>query len=360
MSSHFHKLAIKDIRWETPECVSIAFDIPENLKKEFEFTHGQNITVKGLINNEEIRRSYSICTSPLENELRIAVKKIEGGIFSGYATQLKCGDNLELLSPTGKFSAPLNPSHKKNYLAFVAGSGITPIISIIKTVLATEVQSSFTLVYGNKNRGSIIFKEELEGIKNKYINRFVCHHILSREETELTIYQGRINPEKCEELSKGLLHINDSDEFFLCGPEQMIFATKDWLESKKINPEKIHFELFTVPGQNTVKSQEPGVENKNLVGKYSLITIKQDGLSFDFELAYNGEPILDAALKKGAALPFACKGGVCCTCRAKLIEGKVEMEHNYAIEPDELENGFILTCQSHPRSEKTVIDFDMK
>jgi len=360
LSSHFHKLAIKDIRWETSECVSIAFEIPENLKKEFDFTHGQNITVRAIINNEEIRRSYSICTSPLEKELRIAVKKLDGGIFSSYATQLKRGDNLELLPPTGKFSTPINPSHKKDYLAFVAGSGITPIISIIKTVLATEEQSSFTLIYGNKNRSSIIFKEELEAIKNKYINRFVCHHILSREQTELTIYHGRINPEKCEELCHGLVNINDTDEIFLCGPEQMIFSIKDWLVSKKINEYKIHFELFTIPGQSSVKSQESRVESKNIEGKYSLITIKQDGLSFDFGLDYNGEPILDAALKKGAALPYACKGGVCCTCRAKLVEGKVEMEHNYALEPDELEKGFILTCQSHPRTEKLVIDFDVK
>ena len=360
MAAHFHKLTIKDIRNETADCISIAFHLPEELKEEFSFIHGQNITVKAVIDNEEIRRSYSICSSPLENELRIAVKKIANGKFSAYSDSLRKNEILEILPPTGKFHTELDPSNKKNYIAFVAGSGITPIISIIKTTLATEPQSSFTLIYGNQNRSSIIFKEELEAIKNRYIDRFVLHNILSREKTDAEINHGRITAEKCDDLTK-LINIRTADELFICGPEQMIFTVKDWLEKKGIEKKKIHFELFTVPGEKlTVDSRQLTEKNKKDKGKVSNITIKQDGISFSFDLPYDDETILNAALKQGVDLPFACKGGVCSTCRAKLIEGEVEMENNYALEPDELEKGFILTCQSHPRSEKVTVDFDIK
>jgi ring-1,2-phenylacetyl-CoA epoxidase subunit PaaE len=361
LATHFHKLTVKDIRNETADCISIAFHIPEELKEEFRFVHGQNITVKVIIDNEEIRRSYSICSSPSENELRIAVKKIAYGKFSDYADSLKKNDLLDVLPPTGNFYTKLDPSNKKSYIAFAVGSGITPVISIIKTTLEIEPQSNFTLIYGNKNRSSIIFKEQLEAIKNRYISRFVLHHILSREQTDSEINHGRINAEKCDELSDKLIDIKNAEDFFICGPEQMIFSVKDWLEKKGVEKKKIHFELFTVPGeQSTVNSRLSSVESKKNKGKVSNITIKQDGISFDFDLPYDGEPILDAAIKQGVDLPFSCKGGVCSTCRAKLIEGKVEMEHNYSLEPDELENGFILTCQSHPRREKVVIDFDVK
>lgn len=361
MATHFHKLTITDIRNETPDCVSIAFEVPGGLKEKFHFVHGQNITVKAIINNEEIRRSYSICSSPLENELRIAVKKINNGKFSDYVGKLSKNDVIDLLPPTGKFYTELNSSNKKNYIAFAAGSGITPVISIIKTTLSIEQNSSFTLIYGNQSRSSIIFKEELEAIKNRHMSRFTLHHILSREKTDAPIYNGRINAEKCDELNNKLVDIKNKDEFFLCGPEQMIFVVKDWLDKKDVDKKKIHFELFTVPGeQSAVGSQQLAVVEKSRTNKVSGVTIKQDGIAFSFDLLFEGEPILDAAIKQGADLPFSCKGGVCSTCRAKLIEGKVEMEHNYALEPDELEKGFILTCQSHPRTEKVVIDFDVK
>ncbi len=361
MAAHFHKLTVKDIRKETADCISIAFHIPEELEQDFRFVHGQNITVKVIINNKEIRRSYSISSSPSENELRIAVKKITDGKFSAYADSLQKNDLLDVLPPTGNFYTELNPSNKKNYIAFAAGSGITPIISIIKTTLETEPQSNFTLIYGNKNRSSIIFREELEAIKNRYMSRFVLHHILSREQTDAEINHGRINAEKCDDLSDKLIDIKNADDFFICGPEQMIFSVKDWLEKKEVEKKKIHFELFTVPGEHlTVDRRQSAVDSKKSRGKISSISIKQDGISFNFDLPYDAEPILDAALKQGVDLPFSCKGGVCSTCRAKLIEGKVEMEHNYSLEPDELDKGFILTCQSHPRTEKVVIDFDIK
>jgi ring-1,2-phenylacetyl-CoA epoxidase subunit PaaE len=361
VATHFHTLTITDIRNETPDCISIGFEVPDELKEQFDFVQGQNITVKTIINNEEIRRSYSICSSPLENELRIAVKKINNGKFSDLASKLNNGDSLDILPPTGKFYTELNPVNKKKYIAFAAGSGITPVISIIKTTLATEQQSCFTLLYGNRNRSSIIFKEELEAIKNRYMSRFALHYILSREETDVAINHGRITAEKCDELSYKLIDIKSTDEFFICGPEQVIFSVRDWLEKKGIDKKKIHFELFTVPGdQSAANSQQSPVIEKSSTNKVSHVSIKQDGIAFSFDLHFEDETILDAAIKRGADLPFSCKGGVCSTCRAKLIEGKVAMEHNYALEPDEIEKGFILTCQSHPQTEKVVIDFDVK
>jgi len=362
VATHFHQLTITDVRKETNGCISVAFDIPTHLKNEFAFTQGQNITIKTIIDGEELRRSYSICSSPFDNELRIAIKKIPGGKFSGWADRyLKRNSIIDVLPPTGKFFTQLDAAHKKNYIAFAAGSGITPLFSIIKTTLFTEPHSSFTLVYGNKNRASIIFKEELEALKNKFINRFSIHHILSREKTETPLNQGRIDTEKCETIFQHLVSIKDCDEFFICGPEAMIFSVKEYLEGKGVEKNKVHFELFTVPGQK--QSGSAGPESiTQLAGhnKISNVTIKLDGISFDFKLPYNGEAILDAALQLGADLPFACKGGVCATCRAKLLTGEVTMDNNYALEPEEIKNGYILTCQSHPRSEKVFIDFDQR
>lgn len=356
--THFYPLTIKDIRRETAECVSVAFDVPDDLKQQFLFRAGQNITLKMNIGGEEVRRSYSICSSPYENELRVAVKEVDEGRFSGYANKLlKAGDVIEVLPPTGKFSAKPADNVAKNYLAFAAGSGITPIISIIKSVLKNEPESSFTLVYGNRSRSSIIFKEDLEALKNKYIDRFALHHILSREQTDAEINHGRIDSAKCELLAKYLVDFNSMDHIFLCGPEQMIFDTRDWLTGKGVSKEKIHFELFTVPGEKVnAKSESAG---KNLAGT-SRIVIKIDGVTIPFSLPYESQSILDGALMQGADLPFACKGGVCATCRAKLTKGEVEMDTNYALEEDELAAGFILTCQSHPRTEEVHIDFDAK
>lgn len=357
----FRPLQIQDIRKETAECVSIAFSVPEEWKHEFLFKQGQNITVKIVVEGEEIRRSYSICSSPLENELRVAVKKADAGKFSNLAnTSLKKGDILEVLPPTGNFLTELNAGQALNYLAFAAGSGITPVISIIKTTLATELKSSFTLVYGNRNISSIIFREELEAIKNKYMQRFRVNHILSREETDAPINHGRINREKCVELMR-LIDFTSIDEFFICGPEKMISDVKEFLELQHIKKTNIHFELFHTPGQAQIKSQEKQWNvGDQFQGRVSNVSIRVDGRSFETVLPYNSASILNAALQQGIDLPFACKGGVCSTCRAKLIEGKVEMDVNYALETDEIEAGFILTCQAHPRSEKVVVDFDVK
>lgn len=359
MSIHFEQLTVREVRRETNDCVSIAFEIPETLKNSFQFLQGQYITLKTKINGEEVRRSYSICSSPLDHELRVAVKKVPQGVFSTYANEvLKAGDQLDVMPPMGKFFTPLIPGQKKNYVGFAAGSGITPLLSIIKTTLQTEQASTFTLVYGNRNRHSIIFRETLEALKNKYMDRFRLIHILSRETTDTPLNSGRIDADKCLLLCNKTIDLQKTDEFFLCGPEEMIFAVKNVLEQQQVPAQKIHFELFTTAGQQHKKNQ-PREEDLDK-GPKSKITVTLDGISFDFELSQKGDAILDAALKHGADLPYACKGGVCCTCRAKLVEGEVDMEVNYGLEPDEIEQGFILTCQAHPKSEKVVVDFDVK
>ena len=384
MASHFRALTIEDVRRETADCVSVAFAIPDSFREEFRWRQGQNITLRTRINGEEIRRSYSICSSPLDNQLRVAIKKVPGGVFSTYANeQLQKGHVIDVLPPSGKFYTELLPENRKRYLAFAAGSGITPILSLIKTTLAVEPGSHFTLVYGNRHRGSILFREELEGLKNRYMDRLSLLHILSREQMDNPLNQGRIDTGKCGELCPRLIDLGMVDEVFLCGPEEMIFMLKDWLEQQGVEARKIHFELFHTRGERTregaadtrsgssvrgltVGGAAVGRESAASAGsssraeKVSRVTVRLDGVSHDFDLPYDGSSLLDAALMEGVDLPFACKGGVCCTCRARLMEGQVEMEVNYALEADELTAGFILTCQSHPRTDRVIVDYDSK
>lgn len=355
--TQFHTLTIRDIRKETADCVSIAFDVPADLAEQFAFHAGQNITLRLPINGEEIRRSYSICSSPDDNELRIAVKHVDEGKFSAHANRnLKPGDKIDVLPPTGRFTLQPDATRNYHYVAFAAGSGITPIISIIKTVLRAEPQSRFTLIYGNRQRSSIIFKEELDALKNRYMERFAVIHVLSREHTDVPVQSGRIDVDKCEQLSRLLFDVKDIAGFFICGPEEMIFSVKDWLLSQGVGKDKIHFELFNVPGEKAGAKQVAHESSE----RKSTVRLKLDGVWVSYELAFDGSSVLDGALQQGADLPYACKGGVCATCRAKLIQGKVEMDTNYALEQDELDAGYILTCQSHPRSDEVVIDFDAR
>ncbi len=362
MAVHFHSLCIKDIRKETPDCVSIAFEIHPSIKDEFCFTQGQNITIKKIIDGEDCRRSYSICSSPLDDELRIAVKKIPGGKFSEWAnTNLNINDTLDILPPTGSFFTPLQNTQQKNYVGFAAGSGITPLLSIIKTTLIAEPFSSFHLFYGNRTKESILFKEDLDALKNKFLHRFNIQYILSREPSESPLNEGRIDAEKCNNIFKYILPLSACDEFFLCGPEEMIFTIKAFLESNNVPTGKIHFELFTSPGQNQ-RAPTTGLNktDKQFSNKTAQVTLKLDGRSINFDLPFEGPSVLDAALGLGLDLPFACKGGVCASCRCKLLAGEVAMDNNYALEPDEVKNGFVLSCQAHPRSETISIDFDIK
>lgn len=356
MSIEFYKLKVKDIRKETPECVSIAFEIPEEHKERFKFSHGQYITIRKYFMGEEIRRSYSLCVSPLDGDFRVAVKKMYQGKFSSFAnSELKVGDELEVMPPLGKFNTLLDSSNSKNYVGFAAGSGITPIMSILKTVLLIEPKSTFTLFYGNKNVESVMFREELEALKNQYMGRLSLNYVMSREAIGSPLFKGHLNGEKCREFAKTIFDPATTDEVFICGPEDMLIDLRDTLKEIGVPERHIHFELFVTAGIAKKKHDEQVVLEADVLSEVTLII---DGDEFKFNLKTTDINILDAGLKNGANLPYACKGGVCCTCRAKLLEGKVDMEVNYSLEPDELENGFILTCQSHPLTKKVVVTFD--
>lgn len=359
MSTQFYNLRVKEVRRETPECVSVAFDVPTEYSSKFAFTQGQYLTFK-MPGADDVRRSYSICTSPLDNELRVAIKKLDGGVFSTFANEkLKVGDELETMTPQGRFFTTLDAKQSKNYLFFAAGSGITPILSLAKTVLATEPKSHVTLIYGNKNKGTIIFKNEIEALKNKNLERLSVYHVLSRERAEAEFLSGRIDAKKAQYLLEKIIPAETIGECFLCGPEEMVLGVKDVLLQSGVPLEKIHFELFF---SNTaqLRKQQQAKQASEDTGAKSRITLKLDGVETVFDLGQQGENILDAALKHGVDLPFACKGGVCATCRAKVEVGEVEMDVNYSLAPDELKAGFVLTCQAHPRTADVRVNFDIK
>ncbi len=357
----FHSLTIKDIRKETDSAVSVAFDVPKQLWDSYKFIQGQYLTLKAMIKGEEVRRNYSICVSPLDQELRVAIKQVPFGKFSTYANQeLKVGDTLDVMTPMGRFYTELHADNTKHYVGFAGGSGITPVISILKTILQTESKSTFTLFYANKGFDTIIFREAIEDLKNEFMERLMVYHVFSQERQEAPLFNGHINKEKTLEFAKLLFDPARIDDYFICGPEQMMLSIQEALESLDVAKSKIHIELFTTTVQQSpeeqVKTEAAAADASNVCQ----VTIQVDGDLIDFSLAYGGSSILDAALAKGADLPYACKGGVCCTCRAKVIEGSVDMDVNYALEPEEVEAGFVLTCQSHPKSDKVFIDFDEK
>jgi ring-1,2-phenylacetyl-CoA epoxidase subunit PaaE len=361
VAKHFRPLQILDIRNETDDCVSVSFHVPDEWKEEFKFKAGQNITLRTRIQGEEIRRSYSICSSPFENELRVAIKKVEEGLFSSHAhSHFKSLQVLDVLAPTGNFVLPIDASNKKHYVAFAAGSGITPVISLLKTILKEEPFSRFTLIYGNRNRSSVIFREELLALKNEYPNQFQLIMIFSREKMDAPVFEGRIDASKCEMIFKQILPLSEDQEFLLCGPAPMIFSIRSWLLEQKIADKKIHFELFSDPGE----LGKPGEKTNSVIAESSeiksLVTIRLDGVSADYQIPVQGPSILEAAIQAGADLPYACRAGVCASCRAKLVKGKVTMDQNYALADEEIEQGFILACQSHPASEKLIIDFDIR
>lgn len=356
--SKFHKVKIKDIKRETNDCVTVSLDVPEELHDTFRYTQGQYLTFRRQFNGEELRRSYSICSSPLEGEWRVAIKKVPEGRFSSYANEaLQKGEELEVMPPMGRFYTALNPENEKRYVAFAAGSGITPVLSIIKTILMTEPKSQVYLIYGNRGRNSIIFREEIEGLKNKYIDRLSVYHILSREHGDTELLFGRIDKEKTKLFLDNIITPEEIDECFLCGPEEMIFGVKDALLEAGVDSKKVHFELFTT-GDGGQKAKERKERPAGEDDKHSKVDIILDGTLIKMDMSYYGNTILEAATEMGADLPYSCKGGVCSTCRAKVVEGEVEMDVNYSLEPEEVEAGYILTCQARPLTEKVVVDFD--
>lgn len=355
----FYSLKVADVRPETSDCVSVQLEVPAELTDLFQFTPGQYLTLRTHLDGAELRRSYSICSARGDNELRVAIKKVEQGKFSTHANeQLKKGDMIDVMPPMGKFVSRPSEKKSRSYLAFAAGSGITPIMSIMKTVLAEEPDSKFTLIYGNRSKNSIIFREAIEALKNKYMQRLRVYYVLSREYMDIPLFSGRINAGKCREFCSSLVDLGTIDEAFLCGPEDMILSLKQELADLGMPADNVHLELFTSPDQPKKSHEKWAGEHKDDKGPMSTVSVVLDGMTTIMQVPFNDETILDAALRNGLDLPYACKGGVCCTCRARVMEGEVEMEVNYALEHDEVEKGFVLTCQSHPRTEKVVIDFD--
>lgn len=354
----FHPLKVKDVRKETPDTVSVAFEVPDELQEDYRYIQGQYLTFKYDHNGEEVRRSYSICSGVDDEEMRVAIKMVEGGIFSTYANnELKVGDQLEVMTPLGRFYTPLDEANDKHYVAFVAGSGITPVMSHMKTILKREPKSSFTLFYGNKNTASIIFREEIEDLKNEYLDRLRVFHVLSREASEFPFFQGHLSGEKCQAFFKYFIPPAEIDEVFICGPAPMIESVRTAMNEAGLSRKQVHFELFASP-QQLAERKGVAPEKPKKEGFEAKVKIILDGLAMAFTMDSEDDNILDAALKNGADLPFACKGGVCATCRAKVSEGAVSMEVNYSLEEDELARGFVLTCQSHPTTPEVVIDFD--
>ncbi|MGV1012696.1 MAG: 1,2-phenylacetyl-CoA epoxidase subunit PaaE [Flavobacterium sp.] len=354
--SKFHSIQVADIYKETKDCSVITFDIPENLISDFSYNSGQHLTLRTTVNGQEVRRSYSLCSSPTQNTWQVAVKKIDSGLFSTFVNdQLKKGDFLEVMPPNGTFFTEVNPSLAKNYIAFAAGSGITPVLSIIKNHLASEPNSTFQLFYLNRTVKSIIFKEELEQLKNVYFNRFEIFHFLTKEHRVSELFNGRFTKEKLQVLTEKIINIPAINECFICGPEDMIFLVRDELTAAGLPKDKIHYELFTTGLTEEDKQRINKIVEKKVEG--TEVTIVDGGKEFHFVMGEDFDNILDGALAAGADLPFACKGGVCSTCRCQVLEGTVEMKLNYSLEEEELAKNYVLSCQAVPTSKKVVVDF---
>jgi ring-1,2-phenylacetyl-CoA epoxidase subunit PaaE len=354
----FHKLKIKDIYKETDDTSVVTFAVPSEISGEFKFRQGQHLTLKADIDGEDTRRSYSLCSSPADGEWKVAVKQILGGAFSTFVNEsLKTGDELEVMSPSGNFGVACQPSKEKNYLFFAAGSGITPVLSMVKAHLAAEPQSTCKLFYVNKTAKSIIFKEELEQLRNKYFGRFEIYYFLTKERRDIELFNGRFDDEKMAVLTKNFIDIPDTNEVFLCGPETMVNYVSEYLVAKGLPKENVHFELFVTGLTEEDKARQDRLAQQNVEG--TEITIMDGGKEFSFVMTEEYDNILDAALGAGADLPFACKGGVCSTCKCEVKEGAVEMKINYALSDKEVSQNLVLSCQAVPTTDKVIVDFDV-
>lgn len=355
--SKFYSLSIKDVRKETDEASVVTFDVPEDLQEAFAFRQGQHLILRRTINGQDERRTYSLCSAPHEKNWRVAVKQIPEGVFSTFVnSELKAGDSLEVMPPTGDFGVPIS-TEAKNYVAFVAGSGITPVLSMISSHLSQEPESTFKLFYLNKTAKTIMFKEEIEQLKNRFLGRFQVFYFLSRELRDIELLNGRFTEEKIDELTQTVLQVSTIDEAFLCGPEEMVRMIRENLKAKGLAKENIHSELF-VSGltpediERMKRLQEQKIDGVN-------VTIRDGGRDFNFVMTKDYDNILDAALGAGADLPFACKGGVCSTCKCQVESGEVEMKINYALEEDEVAKNYVLSCQAVPLSKDVVVNFDV-
>jgi ring-1,2-phenylacetyl-CoA epoxidase subunit PaaE len=357
MTKHavFHPLTVASIDPVTDDSVAITFDVPGDLRADYAFTQGQHVTVRTSLAGDDVRRNYSICAPVSSGVLRIAVKRLPGGAFSEHALgSLRPGDVVDVMTPSGRFFTELDPAHEKSYVCIAAGSGITPVLSIVATTLEVEPRSRVTLVYANRTHASIMFLEELEDLKDRYAERFQLVHVLSREPQEVELFSGRLDVPRMQRLLDTLIPPDAVDEWFLCGPYEMVASLRKQLIAEGVSKRAVHAEVFHV--ETTPPVRRTPVESAPAEG--SDVTITLDGRSSSFRLGTDGPPVLEAALAVRADAPFACKGGVCGTCRARLVEGTVEMDTNWALEPDEVERGYVLTCQSHPTSGTVVLDYD--
>ncbi len=355
--ARFHALTVSEVHRETPDAVVVSLAVPEALAGTFRFTQGQYVTLQARIDGEEVRRSYSICAATHEAALRVGIRKVAGGVFSSWANDvLRPGLEIEAMPPAGSFFAPLNPAHRHHYAGFAAGCGITPIISIIKTTLAEEQRSSFSLLYGNRASGSIMFREELEELKDRYLERLSLTHILSREQRDIALFNGRIDRGKCRQLFRTWLDVSTLDAAFICGPEGMMLEVAEALEERGLDRRAIRFELFSSADGGRPR-RAPGA---SAAAERDLCqtTVILDGRARSFALEKHTITILEAALQAGIEAPYACKAGVCSTCRAMLVEGTAEMDANHALDDYEIRRGYILTCQAHPASDNVVVDYD--
>jgi ring-1,2-phenylacetyl-CoA epoxidase subunit PaaE len=352
MTPRFHRLRIREVRRETPECVSLAFDVPAELAAEYRFVQGQHLNLRATLDGEEVRRSYSICSGVDDGELRVAIKRVPGGRFSAWANErLAAGDAIDVMTPEGRFHTPLDAGQARHYVAFVAGSGITPVLSLVRTTLASEPKSRFTLVYGNRRLSATMFHEALWELKDRYLARFALYNVFSREEQEAELLNGRIDAAKARAFLERLIPADDIDEAFVCGPASMIDEVEGALLAAGVPRNHVHVERFGVPGAAVAPVDDTEAAEAR-------VTLIVDGVRREIDFHRGQHSILEAGRAAGIDLPFSCKGGMCSTCRARLLDGEVKMAKNYALEPHEVASGFVLTCQSYPLTERVVISFD--
>jgi ring-1,2-phenylacetyl-CoA epoxidase subunit PaaE len=360
MNTEFYSLTISHIEKLTRDSVALTFELPEHLKQTFAFIQGQHLTLKADIDGQDIRRSYSICTSVTEQQLTVAVKQIDSGVFSAFANKkLQTGMKLEVMPPQGHFYTELKANQKKNYLLIAAGSGITPSLSHLTSIFAVEPESTATLIYANKSTPLMMFREKIAFIKNRYMQRFNWINIFTREENEAKLFNGRMNGEKLIALDEArLINIQNFNDIFICGPETMIKDLVETLKLQDIPEENIHYELFFAGSANQDAEQKQAQRAEKFGQKIAHVSVKVAGRKTLLNLAMDGDNILDAAMENGADLPYSCKGGVCATCKAKVVKGKVEMDMNHSLTEQEVAEGMILTCQAHPVSDEVEVDFD--
>lgn len=355
----FHPLSVKRIEPDTPEAVIVTFEVPPDLREVFGFTQGQYLTLRATVDGQDLRRSYSICAGIDDAELRVGVRKVRGGVFSNWInTQLRPGDSVQVMAPQGRFFVPIEPDAQRHHLGIAGGSGITPILSIMKTVLAREPRSRFTLIYGNRSLASTMFKEELEDLKNAYMARLALQHVFSDEPTDAPINHGLLDRDKVGEFLRTLVPPAEIDHAYVCGPFQMNDEAQAALLAAGVPEQRVHVERFGVAPSDAGRVDAVVHEAQPGDAERSRVVIVRDGLKREIEFRREQPSILDAAAAAGLEVPFSCTSGVCGTCRAKLLEGEVRMDRNFALDKADLAAGFVLTCQSHPLTERVVLSFD--